>query len=382
MTTILYVSSAGDIGGAEVSLLRILKRLDRSKFKPFVLCCRLGLFPRRLSQEHVEYEVIPFDLSLRRILHPVSLVQNILSLMRVHSRLRDERYDLVCCNDNLTLKLLFMPLALCRKPIVCHLRNFETKRVWMVRYLLRHRITRAIAVSHAVKSDVVRRTHADEDTILVLHMGIDTDSFTRAVPGPLRAELRLNQDDKLIGMIARFDVWKGHFCFLKAAQHVLGHRRDVHFVIIGEVTMHDLFPRFLRYKNEVLEYAEHHRLQDRIHFLGWREDIPSALKSLDILVCPSENEPFGLVLLEASAAGVPVIGADSGGIPEIIRHRSNGLLFKPGDDLELAKTIEELLDDNGLRSRLIAKGYEIVKADHSMERFMARVEEVYEKAIA
>jgi glycosyltransferase involved in cell wall biosynthesis len=252
----------------------------------------------------------------------------------------------------------------------------------MIRYLLRHRITQAIAVSHAVKSDVVRRMHVDEDAILVLHMGIDTDSFTRAAPGTLRAELCLNQDDKLIGMIARFDVWKGHFCFLKAAQHVLGHRRDVHFVIIGEVTMHDLFPRFLRYKHEVLEYAEHYRLRDRIHFLGWREDITSALKSLDILVCPSENEPFGLVLLEASAAGVPVIGANSGGIPEIIRHRINGLLFEPGDDDELAKALEVLLDDNELRSGLIAKGYEIVKADYSMERFMSRVEEVYEQAMA
>ena len=383
MRTILYISSAGDIGGAEVSLLRILKHLDRSRFRPVVLSCRQGLFPRRLAQEQVEHEVIPFDLSLNRLLHPASLVRNILSLWRVYSRLRDERFALVCCNDNLTLKLLFLPLVFCRKPGVCHLMNFETKRVWMIRYLLRHRIARTLAVSHAVKNDFVQRMHLDENAILVLHMGIDLDSFNRAAAlGTLRTELHLDHNVKLVGMIARFDVWKGHFCFLKAAQRVLRHRKDVHFVIIGEVTMHDLFPRFLRYKHEVLEYAKHPDLRDRIHFLGWREDVPSALESLDILVCPSENEPFGLVLLEASAAGVPVVGSNSGGIPEIIRHRSNGLLFKPGDDYELAKTMEELLDDNELRSRLIAKGYEIVKTHHSMDRFMSMLEGVYEKAMA
>jgi len=92
-----------------------------------------------------------------------------------------------------------------------------------------------------------------------------------------------------------------------------------------------------------------------VEFRGWTDNVGAALGGLHVLVVPSRREALARVIMEAFAAGVPVVAAESGGIPEIVRHEHNGLLVPTGDARALASAIRRCLDDAGLRSRLVAQ---------------------------
>ena len=95
----------------------------------------------------------------------------------------------------------------------------------------------------------------------------------------------------------------------------------------------------------VREAAKQAGVAERVHFLGWRSDVPRILQALDLYVQPSVSEAFGLTVVEAAAAGLPIVASDVGGIPEIIEHGVNGLLVPPGDAQALADAIQQLIDD-------------------------------------
>ena len=107
---------------------------------------------------------------------------------------------------------------------------------------------------------------------------------------------------------------------------------------------------------DFLEHLKHRtaelKLEGSVRFLPFTTEIPSLMNAFDLSLLPSRGETFGLVVIEAMAAGVPVIGTDAEGVPEIIRHRENGMLVPPEDSDALADTIRCLVEDNGLRQRL------------------------------
>jgi len=121
-----------------------------------------------------------------------------------------------------------------------------------------------------------------------------------------------------------------------------------HFVVAGRASGVES----QQFQNRLLQSIKNRGLEGRFHFLGFRSDIPSIMKSLDILVMPSWKEPFGRVVVEGQAAGCPVIGTNAGGIPEIIQDGVNGLLIPPKDPSSLAQAIIRLSLDATLRDRL------------------------------
>jgi glycosyltransferase involved in cell wall biosynthesis len=114
-----------------------------------------------------------------------------------------------------------------------------------------------------------------------------------------------------------------------------------------------------------------------VHVVGHRAEVPDVLAALDLLVCPSIREPFGMVLVEAMAAGRPVIASDSGGPPEIVEHGESGLLFKTGDAAELAEAVLRLLRDPALAARLATRGRARVAERFTRARYAGEMEALY-----
>jgi glycosyltransferase involved in cell wall biosynthesis len=122
-------------------------------------------------------------------------------------------------------------------------------------------------------------------------------------------------------------------------------------------------------------------LAERVHFLGNRRDVPDLLGAMDIFVLPSHSEGVSLAVLEAMAAGLPVIVSEVGGLPEIVRHEENGLLIPPKDPEALAKSLAQLLDSPDLAKRLGAKAREHIQEKYSLEQMSRAVNEAYDELV-
>lgn len=155
----------------------------------------------------------------------------------------------------------------------------------------------------------------------------------------------------IIGQIAR---WKGQDVFIKAAKLLYPKFPSMQFWVIGEV----LFEKKeeLLYKNELIDLANG---CENIKFLGHREDILGLLKEIDLLVHAStREEPFGRVIIEGMASKTPVIAAGLGGPKEIIEDSISGILYEPGNELELARAIERIMTNPLLYRKIVDNGYD------------------------
>ncbi|HEY0730484.1 MAG TPA: glycosyltransferase, partial [Pyrinomonadaceae bacterium] len=167
-------------------------------------------------------------------------------------------------------------------------------------------VGRVIAVSEAVAESVRSSGVIESSKITVVHNGIDVDRFERTVGSA-------HDGTVLVGTVGHLAPIKGHDVFLRAAALVSARRPDVRFVIIGE----DKSPEMANRKSLETLISELN-LNEIVSMPGWRDDMPAALSSLSLFVSAARSEPFGLAIVEAMAAGLPVIATASEGALEII----------------------------------------------------------------
>jgi len=125
------------------------------------------------------------------------------------------------------------------------------------------------------------------------------------------------------------------------------------------------------------ELASRLGLNQRVHFLGWRSDLETILPELDMVICASKNEGTPVAIIEAMAAGVPVLSTDVGGVADLVTHGETGWLVRAGDPPALAQAIQHLLGDAALRARLAAAGRPVALERHGVEGLIRRVEALY-----
>jgi len=178
---------------------------------------------------------------------------------------------------------------------------------------------------------------------VVAYPGLQQEAFTRA---------ERTSGDAVVGILGRVSPTKGQREFLEAAAIVGAGRQDVRFIVIGGA----LFGED-DYETELRGLAQRLGVADRVEFTGWISDAPARLRDLSLLVHASPiPEPFGQVIVEAMAAGVPVVATAAGGVPEILDEdgdrsgapwstTATGVLVLPGDSTALARAMESVLDD-------------------------------------
>jgi glycosyltransferase involved in cell wall biosynthesis len=152
---------------------------------------------------------------------------------------------------------------------------------------------------------------------------------------------------KTILVVARVSQWKRHDTILSAFEKLAKSDPKTHLVCIGAED-----PLEPEWWNHLQDRTKSSIFSDRIHWLGHVDDVRPWYRVAHIFVLASENEPFGRVLVEAMACGVPVIATSSGGIPEIVRNRQDGLLVKPGSIHSMSDAIQEILQNDALRKHL------------------------------
>lgn len=228
--------------------------------------------------------------------------------------------------------------------------------------------TRLIAVSDAVRQ-------------FLLSHGLEAHSLCRIYPGvgdnprnlePRRPRIGTTERPLRLGMVARLVPAKGQDLALTALAQVRRHQK-AHLVVIGSTET--------PWAAELNDLAKRLGVDDCVEFIGERDDVPDLMREMDVLLAPSRREALSLTLIEACAAGLAIIASNVGGIPEVVQHEHNGLLFESGDADAMAKAILHLGARPDLRESYGAAGRARYEALFTVSAMLDRTEQVYLEAI-
>ena len=234
---------------------------------------------------------------------------------------------------------------------------------WPVRaaFSLRARrdATRLAPVSEFCRTALIR-ARIPATRCVTVHNGIPLNRYHSPSFNPPRAV----GAEPVFGIAGRITPWKGQHLFLEIAAEWIRMGRPGQFVLLGRAFNEDApFDASLR------EFIRVRNLGQRIRFLEFQSDMASALASMDgLLHCSTRPEPFGRVLIEAMAVGIPVLAARAGGVPEIITDDVDGLLVPPGDRTAYLAAMRRLTEEPGLSARLVAAGHGTVARRFTVER--------------
>ena len=248
-------------------------------------------------------------------------------------------------------------------PCITHLRDIIKLSKASVDDLNRNRLL--IAVSQATKKFHVAQG-LDAETTKVVYNGVDCERFRpRNSTGWLKRELDLPDDAFLIATIGQIGLRKGQDVLCEAVVFSAARLPNAYYLLIGErnssKTESIVFER-----NISRRFAEA-GLESRLCKLGYRNDVDLLLNEIDLLVHPAKQEPLGRVLLEAAAAGVPIIATDVGGTGEILRDGKSARLIPPNDPQGLSEAIVELYTDPKKRKRLAEQARQRVEECFNIE---------------
>ena len=244
--------------------------------------------------------------------------------------------------------------------------DFHIRKNPISYYKYRFGIDRIIAVSSGIKQVLIEDGLAMKKTTVV-YSGIDLSRFeVNLKANYLYQELNLDPTQPVVGIIAALAGHKDHRNFLNAASIVSSCLPQVQYLVVGEGGL----------RRNLEELCKKLNLDNKVKFLGFREDVLQILTILDLFVLSSYLEGLCTSLLDAQAAGVPVVATKTGGIPEIIKDGVNGLLVPPHDIKALAEAIIKLLKDKTLANQMSRNGKKRVK-EFSKEIMIRKTAEVY-----
>jgi glycosyltransferase involved in cell wall biosynthesis len=237
------------------------------------------------------------------------------------------------------------------------------------RWLARH-TDRLLTVSPAVRRELLDLDIGTPDRLAVVPLGLDLEPFLATGSAPrdtLRRELGLKPTAPLVAIVARLVPIKAHEVFLAAAAKIVARRPETRFLVVGDGER----------RAELKALAARLGLSDVVVFLGWRSDLPTVYRDVDVVVLTSRNEGSPVSLIEAMAAARPVVATRVGGVPDLVEDAVNGHLVEPDRPEAVAHAVLALLDDSERRETLGLAGRKRVYPAFTAERLLQDVDGLY-----
>ena len=359
----LLVVDSLDVGGAERHVADLAMALGHEGHGPEVACSVAGPLSARLDGAGVPVRPLVGRLVKRRASAAYA--------HRLRRLVRGGRFDLVHAHVYAsTVAAAFATLGAGIPLVVTE----HTEATWqgpgarLLNGWVCRRARRVIAVSNAIRRRAIERDRVPPERVTVVPNAVAPAAAPDHSPPDLPDGLC---GRPLVGVVARHQPEKDIQTFLKGAARVALRFPEARFPIVGDGPL----------RGELELFAERVGLSGRAFFLGFRSDASSIMRSLDVLVVPSRTEGSPLVTLEAMAAGVPVLASAVGGIPDQIRHESEGLLVPPGDPVALSDALLRLLEDPGFARALGEAGSLRAATEFGYATMLRRIEAVYRAAL-
>lgn len=392
MPTILHISFGTELFGTERSLLLLIQGLSRKGYRSVVAGRSPGPLSERIEALNVpvvytsikpwltDAKVPDLKRFFYNLYHLPFLLRSAVALREV---IRRYEVDLVHTSTSIVFDGA-LAAALAHVPHVWHIReNIEPGK--SRRFFLGDKVARRLIKSFShriiVNSEAVGKAYLDTagnaGKVRVVYNGVALDLYDDDVPAPaLRQKLGIPSTARLVGMVAQMEPRKRHEDFLKAAAIVQQSVPDSFFLAVGG----DL--NGSEYGQAVGKLLQESGLTKRLVWLGHYDKIHEVFKAIDLLVLPSEEEPFGRVVIEAMAARKPVVATAVGGIPEIVVDGVTGFLVPPRSPADLASSITRILGDPQLAEAMGQAGRRRVEQHFTAERYVDNIEAIYQELLS
>ena len=253
-----------------------------------------------------------------------------------------------------------------------HFSPIVSKAFLLTERLMARITDRMVALTQTEKNDHVVLSVFSPEKIATIHSGVDMDRYMNVQVNiaEKKRELDLNSKGLVVGTVGWLLPIKGPMYLLKAMPYVWESHPETSLIFVGKGDL----------EKGLKEEVHRMGVWDKVKFLGWRDDIPEIMQTMDIFVLPSLNEGMGRVLVEAMAAGKPVVASRVGGILDLVKEGQNGCLFEPGDEQGLSLAIKKLLEDKKMRDEMGKRGREMAQ-DFSVEKMVEKIDILYESLL-
>jgi L-malate glycosyltransferase len=370
---VVFLIGTLDVGGTERQLVELASRLDRRRFRPVIYCL---VAPGPLAEEARRRGIDVQSAHLRKLRpwsHPVRFWRQ---LLRIYPDLRAAKPDILhaflfhAYTIGAVLSRFLRP-----KAFISSRRSLGHFKANNRAALLLERLTNrfadvVIANSEAVRVDVIAQERLAPARVIVIHNGVDIPGAGRDVLA-VRRDLNVRADALVVAVIANFIAYKGHDCFLEAWRGVQDVVPGAVAVLVGDGPT----------RQRIESLAAEMQLTGTLRFLGSRTDVEALLAAVDLVVHPSQQEGFSNAILEAMAAGRPVIATAVGGNVEAVIDESTGLLVPSDDPTALTIAMRRLLSRPDERRRLGLAGRQRAEQSFGMDRMTRAYERVYSAVV-
>lgn len=379
---ILFLTHAAVLGGAELSLIDLANSYRHTSE---VLLFDHGPLEQALQEKDIPVTVLPasksvLDVKTSSRLATVKSIPNLFKLAHQVARKAKSGFDVIHINSQKALVIAALAAQMNKlPPIVWHLRDILTAGHYSavnrkIAVVLANRCAAKVIANSQATANAFIEAGGNPTLVEVVYNGISEKPFEGIEvkeSEQLRQTLNIG-DAPVIGVFSRLSFWKGQHVVLKALKHL----PEFHAVIVGDALFGE--DEYVEYLQSLVEEWD---LGDRVHWLGFRRDIPSLMKACDYIVHPStEPEPFGRVLVEGLLAQRPVIAAAAGGALEIVTDGETGQLFGPNNADELSRKIKTLHANPEQVKAVKQQGYQHARKQFSLEtclqRFAGQIEAV------
>ena len=365
-----------NIGGPAIHVAMLTEQLSRLGYEQLLVYGQIGDEEgdmEYLLPEGTQKALIP---ELGREIAPF---RDLRTLFKLYRLMRQYQPDIV---DTHTAKAGFVGRTaawLARVPVRVHTFHghvfhgyfgpAKTRVFLLLERLCARMSTRIITISPKLRDELVETYHiAPSEKVVVIPLGLDLQKLVAPIDPPQisawLAEQGIPADKKRVGIVGRLVPIKNHRLFLQAAQQIIRQRDDVHFVIVGDGEC----------RAELEQLTQEWQLTDFFTFTGWIKDIGLVLHSLDVLALTSTNEGTPISVMEALAAGVPVVATGVGGVADVLDEGKYGLIVPPGDVAALTEALGRAL--NGDHPDLAA-AQAAVLARYDVTRLVRETSELY-----
>ncbi|KOF53960.1 glycosyl transferase [Achromobacter sp. DMS1] len=357
---IVHSEAATSFGGQEGRIFKEMTAMRARGHHMEAICQPQALLAQRLSDAGFTVHTLDMD-------GPLNYLRGVAAVRRI---LRQGRFDVLNTHSRRDTVIAAAAGRLAGTPLIVRTRHLSNRvgSLWSYTWLP-HRVT---TVSDHVRQHLIDRG-VPPDRVATVYSPV-------VLPAPvehstLRRELGLSPDDVVVGCVAVMRATKGHKDLIDAIAPLMAERPHLHLVFVGGGS-----PVF----EQTQAYVAQRGLENRIHLLGTRRDVPNLLAGFDLFALATQQEASGTVYVEAQASGLPVIGTDVGGVSEMFRDGVTGILVPPRNPAALTDALRRLIDDPGLRRRMGEAGRKRVWEEgvFSPARLAETTEAVYLKWLA
>ncbi|MEI7026124.1 glycosyltransferase family 4 protein [Paenibacillus sp. y28] len=371
------------VSGAEMNLLLLCKYA--AEIRPIVFAPDGDLLGRARAAG-VDVQPIP-DCKARLTGNPLHLLAGMLRMLRSgwsFARLvRQTDVELIHANSLRAGMMASLFQWLHRRPVVWHVQD-NPPRGWIgagIALLARAAAKALIVISEAVAGGFEGQGLASK--LHLVHNGVEVNEVPSAerlrFRETVRSGLQTPASSPVLLMMGQIAPWKRQEDAVRVTARLADQGHDVYLWIVGEPKFREENHRYSDYLHQLVKEL---KLEDRVRFTGFREDVQEICASADLLFLCSDKEPFGRVVIEAMAQAIPVVATRDGGVPEIIEHGVSGLLYDTADLDGLYSAASSLLQYPSLRESMGKMGQLRVEERFTIHTMASQIEAVYKRVLA